>query len=408
MGERITCPFCGLSCDDLLVSEAGVDTRGCALAAAGFARASPSRKPHTVAGKAASLQTAVTAAAALLRGATRPLFHGLAADLSAIRAVLALAERVGGTCDHMYSNALLANASVARASGWVTATFGEVANRADFILLVGSDPQRNFPRFYERLARNPAPLYREGPPTLGYIGPRSLAPPESLVALRAIVENAALLDSAAALSLLLHHRRPAGVRLPIEALAEISGRLASARYGVLAWDLSTYAPGTAELVVEYLADMLRHLNSRTRCVGLPLGGSGNALGAMQASLWQTGWPLRVSFADNGPSHDPWRFDGNRIIDAGEADAVFWVSASAAESPPASPAPLIALVSDDVQFSMPAAVEIRVGIPGIDHGGEVVRADTVIALPLQAARPSDRPSVAEVARAILEALEEAPC
>jgi len=408
MGERITCPFCGLSCDDLLVCEAGVDTRGCALAAAGFARASPSRKPHTVAGKAASLQTAVTAAAALLRGATRPLFHGLAADLSAIRAVLALAERVGGTCDHMYSNALLANASVARASGWVTATFGEVANRADFILLVGGDPQRNFPRFYERLARNPAPLYREGPPTLGYIGPRSLAPPESLVALRAIVENAALLDSAAALSLLLHHRRPAGVRLPIEALAEISGRLASARYGVLAWDLSTYAPGTAELVVEYLADMLRHLNSRTRCVGLPLGGSGNALGAMQASLWQTGWPLRVSFADNGPSHDPWRFDGNRIIDAGEADAVFWVSASAAESPPASPAPLIALVSDDVQFSMPAAVEIRVGIPGIDHGGEVVRADTVIALPLQAARPSDRPSVAEVARAILEALEEAPC
>ena len=129
---------------------------------------------------------------------------------------------------------------------------------------------------------------------------------------------------------------------------------------------------------------------------------------MQASLWQTGWPLRVSFADNGPSHDPWRFDGDRIIDTGEADAVFWVSASAAESPPASPVPLIALVSDDVQFSMPAAVEIRVGIPGIDHGGEVVRADTVIALPLQAARPSDRPSVAEVARAILEALEEAPC
>src|SRR5690348_13355969 len=72
MGERITCPFCGLSCDDLLVSEAGVDTRGCALAAAGFARAALSRKPHTVAGKPASLQTAVIAAAALLRGTTRP------------------------------------------------------------------------------------------------------------------------------------------------------------------------------------------------------------------------------------------------------------------------------------------------------------------------------------------------
>src|SRR5256885_865273 len=101
---------------------------------------------------------------------------------------------------------------------------------------------------------------------------------------------------------------------------------------------------------------------------------------MQASLWQTGWPLRVSFTDSGPSHDPWRFDGNRIMDNGEADAVFWVSASAGQAPPASAAPLIALVSDDVQLSVPAAVEIRVGIPGIDHGGQIVRADTVIALP----------------------------
>ena len=408
MGERVTCPFCGLSCDDLLVSDADVDTRGCALAAAGFARAALSRKPHTVAGKPASLQTAVIATADLLRGTTRPLFHGLAADLSAIRAVLALAECVGGTFDHMYSNALLANASVARASGWVTATFSEVANRADFILLVGSDPQRNFPRFYERLARNPTPLYREAPPTLAYIGPRSLAPPESLVPLRAIVDDTALLVGVGALCLLLHHRRPPDACLPVAALAEIAGCLAGARYGVLAWELSAYAPATAELIVEYLADTLRHLNSRTRCVGLPLGGNGNAVGAMQASLWQTGWPLRVSFADAGPSHDPWRFDGNRIIDTGEADAVFWVSALAAESPPANAAPLIALVSDDVQLSVPAAIEIRVGVPGIDHGGEIVRADTVIALPLQAARPSDRPSVAEVARAILEVLEEAPC
>jgi len=33
---------------------------------------------------------------------------------------------------------------------------------------------------------------------------------------------------------------------------------------------------------------------------------------------------------------------------------------------------------------------------------------VITLPLQAARPSDRPSVAEVARAVLDALEWEPC
>jgi formylmethanofuran dehydrogenase subunit B len=68
--------------------------------------------------------------------------------------------------------------------------------------------------------------------------------------------------------------------------------------------------------------------------------------------------------------------------------------------------VIAIVADDVELPAPPAVEIRVGIPGIDHAGEIARADTVIALPLRAARPSDRPSVATAALAILAAAEGA--
>jgi len=410
MAETVTCPFCGLACGDLVLSKAGVDTRGCARAAAGFARATAPRKSHKIANKPAPLDAAISAAALILRDASAPLFHGLAADLNAIRAVLALAERVGGTVDHVYSPALLANAAVARASGWVTATFAEVANRADFILLVGADPQRNFPRFHERLVGNPTPLYRDARPSLAYIGPEDLAPPASLAALRAIVGHQELLDGVAALGLLTRGRRPgpAHASSPIDALREIAGRLRGARYGVIVWELSHLAPATAELVVEYLADMLRHLNARTRCVGLPLGGSGNALGAMQASLWQTGWPLRISFASGTPVHDPWRHHGARVLDAGEADAIVWIASSLAELPLASAAPVIAIVADDVELATPAAVEIRVGIPGIDHGGEMVRADAVIAVPLQATRPSDRPSAVDVARAILTVMEQPPC
>ena len=86
----------------------------------------------------------------------------------------------------------------------------------------------------------------------------------------------------------------------------------------------------------------------------------------------------------------------------------WVASSVAEPPPASAVPVIAIVADDVELATPAAVEIRVGIPGIDHSGEMVRADAVIAVPLQATRASGRPSVADVARAILAAMEGAPC
>lgn len=410
MAEVITCPFCGLACDDLALSEAGVDTRGCARAASGFARAGVPSKPHKIASQPADLEAAISAAARILKGASAPLFHGLAADLHAVRALLALAERAGGTVDHAASPAALANAGVARASGWVTATFAEVANRADFILMVGADPQRNFPRFHERLVANPTPLYRDAPPSLAYLGPDALGPSGSPIVRRAVVGAAELVEGVAALGLLTRGRRPRPERanLPMEALSEIAERLRSARYGVVVWELSEYAPTTAELVVEYLAGMLRRLNVRTRCVGLPLGGSGNVQGAMQAALWQAGWPLPISFAGGVPEHDPWRHAGGRVLDAGESDAVFWVASSVAEPPPASASPVIAVVADDVELATPVAVEIRVGIPGIHHGGEIVRADAVIALPLQASSGSDRPSVAEVARAILAAIENPPC
>jgi formylmethanofuran dehydrogenase subunit B len=114
--------------------------------------------------------------------------------------------------------------------------------------------------------------------------------------------------------------------------------------------------------------------------------------------------LRVSFAGGVPSHDPWRHDGARVSSSGETDALVWAAALVPEPPPATSAPIIALIADDIELAAPAAVEIRVGIPGVDHGGEIVRADAVIAVPLQATHASDRPSVADIARAILAKLE----
>lgn len=408
-GKAVTCPFCGLTCDDLVVSTAGIDTQGCARAAAGFARAGAPRKPHAMRGESVAYEAAISAAVRILRTANTPLFYGLAADLHGLRALLALAERVGGTVDHIYSQGLLANAAVLRASGWVTATFGEVANRADAVLLVGCDPGRNFPRFCDRLLRNSTPLYREAPPRVAYLGPERLAPHSSVAPLRAFVTETELLDGLAALSLLLRGRQLGAPhpRLPVDTLTIIAERLQNAHYGVIVWDLSAFDPQASELAVEYLAAMLRHLNARTRCVGLPLGGSGNALGAMQAALWQTGWPLRISFGGDALRHDPWQHDGRRVLEAGEADVLVWVSTVAAEPPPATTAPVIALVSDDVALPSTVAVEIRIGIPAIDHGGEIVRSDTVITMPLEATRASGRPSLADAARAILAGLEARP-
>jgi formylmethanofuran dehydrogenase subunit B len=230
-----------------------------------------------------------------------------------------------------------------------------------------------------------------------------------LSTLKADIAPEYLLDALGVLAALLRGRAPRQLpsSLPAAALAAIGEHLAAARYGAILWDTTSFARDEAELAVELIASVLRRLNEKTRCVGLPLGGSANGLGAMQATLWQTGWPLRVGFGDGSPRHDPWRFDGNRLLAAGEADLLVWVASLTAEKPPTTDIPVIAIVAHDVALPSPAAVEIRVGIPAIDHPGDIVRSDTIVAVPLQATRPSARVSVADAARAVLAAWDTMP-
>jgi formylmethanofuran dehydrogenase subunit B len=395
----IACPFCGLVCDDLLLEESRVDSRGCAKAAAGFARAAATRE-HRIAGRAASFDDAVAAAATLLAGAQQPLITGLGADIAGLRALLALADRTGAIVDRWQSSAQLDNLAVIQRAGALAATFGEIANRADVVLLLGRDPSREQPRLFERLLRNRTALYRSAAPWLSYLGPAALAPSGIALDLQAPVDAVALVDAIGALSALIRGERVAGgAALPLAALGTIAEKLKAARYGAILWEAAAFAPGEAQIAVALLLHILRFLTLTTRCVGLPLGGGDNAQGASQTMLWQAGWPGRISFATGTPEHDPWRFDAERSLAAREVDALLWVAALSPTPPPASAVPTVALVGPDVTLATPAAVEIRVGIPALDHAGAVVRADTVIALPLTATRPSTLPSVATAAAAI---------
>src|SRR5262249_39807920 len=89
--SNVTCPFCGLACDDRgLAVIAGdrimVHEAGCALSRSGFERAPPNPTPM-LGWRAASLDEAIAAAADILRGSRQPLFAGLATDVAGMRAV---------------------------------------------------------------------------------------------------------------------------------------------------------------------------------------------------------------------------------------------------------------------------------------------------------------------------------
>jgi formylmethanofuran dehydrogenase subunit B len=393
----IACPFCGLVCDDLAFADGRVDARGCAKGAAGCAR-TPSIVEHRVGGRAASLDVAATAAAALLRAARLPLISGLAADVAGLRALIALADRLGGVIDRWGSAAQLANLALLQREGGVTATFGEIANRADVMVLIGSDPAVAQPRFFDRLVRPRRALYRAAAPHVAFIGHDAAAPSDPAVSERILVGDDRLLDTVSALAALASGQkvRP---ELATAALPGLVDRLAAARYGAIIWDIAAFAPPLRDAATSILLHLLRRLTRKTRCIGLPLGGENDAQGASQAMLWQAGWPGRISFSESTPRHDPWLYDAERLLAAGEVDALLWASAFSPRAPPTTSVPTVALLAADAPPTT-AAVEIRVGIPGIDHAGTAMRADTVVALPLRATRPSALPTIAAATAAIL--------
>jgi len=94
-----TCPFCGLLCDDVVVTApdgggVAVSAHGCEISKAGFARQSAAG-PDTprLGGSETTFEQAVSAAAAILRDAVQPLIGGLATDVAGMRAAVELADR---------------------------------------------------------------------------------------------------------------------------------------------------------------------------------------------------------------------------------------------------------------------------------------------------------------------------
>jgi formylmethanofuran dehydrogenase subunit B len=416
----VACPFCGLACDDLEIEVAAerltLRRGACPISRAQFERHLPKDAAPQLGGRDCGRGEAVAAAAEILRRARLPVFGGLATDVEGLRGALALADRTGGVIDHRGSRALFADLTALRDIGSMTTTFSEVRNRADLLLIVGPDPLSAMPRFLERCFSDRPTLFAETglarrlvhlgadpdaapalPPGLRYTpipcAAEALAP--AVGRLRAVVKGRGAKGRAQA----------AGEDA---ALIELAGALRAAGYAVVAWMASLLPPEAADLIVLSLVEMVRDLNLSHRAACLPLGGAENLAGANQACLWQSGHPLRTGFGTGAPRHDPFLHSAERLIESGEADALLWISTLGSTAAPIGrpDLPLILLAPPGVETPAPPAVFLPVGRPGIDHAGQIFRADGIVALPLAALRPSPLQSAGETLRAIAEAMESA--
>lgn len=415
--EAITCPACGLLCDDIEIhrdaaNQLKVSKNACQKSIQFFERSSQNGAP-TIKGKSVSLSEAVIHAAGLLKNANQPLFAGLGTEVQGMRSVLSLADKVGATLDHMNNYSSLRNTLVVQNSGWQVTTLTEVRNRVDLLVVVGTDIVSHNPRFFERNIWNKESMFGQDTASreVVYLGgqnintqtgvsPNGKKPtilpcelnrlPEVVATLNAIVSGKKLAVA-----------EVAGIKLAdLENLAE---KLKAAKYSVVTWVSSDLDIDHAELTVQSITELVIKLNAKTRSSGLPLGGSEGDYSVNQASTWTSGYPTRNRFARKHPEYDPYQYSSEKLLKNGEADVLLWISSlNPDKAPPTTKAPSIVIGHGNMN-AKDADVFIPVGTPGIDHKGTMFRIDSSVSLPLSQLRGSELPSLSEVIAAIEAAL-----
>ena len=414
LNENVTCPACGLSCDDLTVAsdttgKLAVTQNGCAKSITFFGRSAQTPSPR-ISGKTATLNEAVAQAAQLLTNANLPLFAGLGTEVQGMRAIMSLAEKCSGTLDHMNSAALMRNVAVVQNVGWQVATLTEVRNRADVLLIIDTDIISLLPRFFERVLWNKDSMFDLDTTQrqIIYLGDKTIdtragtspdgRQPWHLKCDATDIPAVVAALNALLLGKLVHATSVAGIAT--DELRQLAETLKTAKYGVVAWAAPGFTYPHAELTIQTITEVVKTLNQTTRYNGLPLGGSDGDMSVNQVCTWISGYPVRTSYSRGIPEYDPLLFSAERLINEKEVDVLVWVSSfNPDRTPPPSSAPTIVLGHTGMTFAQPPEVFIPVATPGLDCNGVMFRMDSVVSLPLEAVCPSSLPTLTQVATAI---------
>jgi formylmethanofuran dehydrogenase subunit B len=317
-----TCAGCGCVCDDIevTVSEGRLAavTRTCTLGDAWFAERSGDRPPVArVDGRTVSLDEAVDAASAILRQARAPLVYGLGqTSCEAQRRAVALADAIGAVVDPAGGSTA---GEAYQAIGASTATFGEIRDRAELVVVWRADPAVTHPRLLGRLRLDRA---ARGSRALVVVDARRTATAEQADAL---IE----LDPAHDFEALWSLRALAGGsrldrELPLEGLDGLVQQLLAVRHVALIHG------ALDELGALALTSLVRDLSRDRHAVTLALRGDGNARGAEDVLAWQTGFPAAVSFARGHPRAGPGEFSATALLERGEVDAALVVASDPLE------------------------------------------------------------------------------
>lgn len=399
--EHVTCLGCGCSCDDIAVAVRDgriAEARGaCALGVSWFG---DGRVPAIARARESTvtLDAALDAAATILDQARRVLvFLALDVSCETQRAAVEVADTLHAVIDGVSSSTVAAAVLAAQRRGRVSATLGEIRNRADCVVFWGTDPAARYPRYSSRYAPEPAGLFvPDGRRSRRLVSvdvgdARGPADADTRIRVRADQE----LDAIAALRVMLAGR-PLGSVRGDGGLADLVRTLTASHYVVIVYDAEPGGLPPEPARAESLTALGQQLNAVTRACVTPLRAGGNRVGAESVLTWQTGYPMTVDFSRGHPRFRP--DDGARaLVAAGAVDAVLVVGR--ALGIPFALDGLRSVAIGPAASEAPCEVAVDTGVAGIHEGGTAFRMDDV-PLPLRAPVPGP-PVAADVVRSLAQ-------
>ncbi|MCH2179064.1 MAG: hypothetical protein MK106_09690 [Mariniblastus sp.] len=324
--QQVACASCSLLCDDI---EAGFDQHGdwlvkgaCSQGRRLLEKVWQDHVPqYKVGSRTVNLATAVQAAKDLLIDSRMPLITGLSGvGMECQQVAMRLAREIASTidvdCDPDRSRQL-----AFQRVGGVTATLGEVRNRADWLVFWCCDPTQSHPRFWERSDADSKKVMVIGPTdwTKGradhFVPLQCEQSADAIAVCQGIVQEA-YFDPASIVA-------ATGVELSgWEAVLQL---LNQANYVACICDAGVSDASCWNVTQDRMSDWSIMMNRQTRFVCLQLGQQANRLAAENVLAMNTGFSSGVSLMRSQPEFNYLEYATETLLSRKEVDSILLIS-----------------------------------------------------------------------------------
>ncbi|PPR38218.1 MAG: hypothetical protein CFH26_00215 [Alphaproteobacteria bacterium MarineAlpha6_Bin4] len=406
---NFTCPFCSLLCDDVQLeikknSFKPVNS-GCSLLVSSLKKKINDQFSR-VNGKKTNISEAITELSLMIKESKSTLFTGMATDIKGTKAALNIIDKYKCIVDHFSGDSYSKNLKSMQETGGFFLTLSELKNRADTIIIFQSTGEE-LPRLFEKYIFPKKTINNLKKRKVIFIGtkvPKFFYKNKKIINFEFIkLDSINLLNFLSSIRNSINFETKEAKDKRILYLLDI---LKKTNYGSILWNASEFQNDISDVIINEINLLIQDLNKFTRFSGLSLSASDHVLTVNEVLLWQTGFPIRTSFANGFPTHDTNQFSTKKLIDNKEIDLVVWINSFNEKSI------VINKKIKNVLIGIPSHPQknnvdifIPVGTPGLDHNSHLLRVDKVVSMPLKKIRNISLPSVDQILNKVKEGVTD---